>query len=297
MKIGLYNLQPKYKNLALEKIRKYYLDRYDVVEDCYPISASNYDTVYCSSIFEWTPKRYVLPNMITGGTGFNLTAKLPPEIDAVQPHLNFGFTSRGCIRHCKFCVVPQKEGKIRPDGDLLGLWDGKAKEITLFDNNILALPEHFALICEQARQHKLKLDFNQGLDHRLLTPEIVSILASISHHEYRFSFDHPSSLPTVEKAIKLLREGGINRCNWYMLVGFDTTHDEDLMRANYLRDNKQRAYVQRYRTHYSEPFYVGLSRWVNQPHLFVGMTWKEFLDYPRADHKRLKEAISLVDSK
>ena len=116
-------------------------------------------------------------------------------------------------------------------------------------------------------------------------------MATISHAEYRFAFDHPSQLSSVERALELLKHGGINRCNWYMLVGFDTTPEEDLMRANYLRDNNQRAYVQRYETHYNDPFYIGLARWVNQPHLFVGMTWREFLDYPRPDHQRLKEGI------
>jgi hypothetical protein len=176
-------------------------------------------------------------------------------------------------------------------GDLLDLWDGKSKQVTVMDNNILALPDQFALVCKQARENKIKIDFNQGLDHRLLTVEIADLLISISHTEYRFAFDHPSMMATVERAIAILKNKGVNRCNWYVLVGFNTTREDDLMRLNYLRDKGQRAYVQRYETHYHDPFYVGLARWVNQPHLFVGMTWQEFLDYPRADHRRLKDAI------
>lgn len=281
MKIGLYNLEPRYRNLALEKIRKYYTDGGHIVEDCMPIETSKYDTVYCSSLFDWTPKRYVLPSMITGGTGFNLETTLPPEIDAVLPRLNFGFTTRGCIRHCPFCVVPMKEGNIRVEGDLLDLWDGKAKDITLYDNNVLALPEHFAFICNQARENNLRVDFNQGLDHRLLTPEIVDILNSFSHPELHFAFDHPKLINSVDKAITLLQSKGINRCNWYVLVGFGTTFEEDLERLNYLRERKQNAYVQRYKNGKKlDRKYTMLAEWVNQHHIFHGMTWEQFLAHP-----------------
>ena len=292
MRIGIYNLEPKYRNLALEKIRLYYSIRGDTVEDCMPLSNGGYDMVYASSIFDWTRKDYISEQFITGGTGFNLTTKLPPEIDGVQPHLNFGFTTRGCIRKCHFCVVPEKEGYIRREADLLDLWDGKSKQITLFDNNILALPEHFAIVCHQARENKIKLDFNQGLDHRLLTHEIIELMKSISHVEYRFAFDHPLYLPTVERAIDLLQARGINRCSWYVIVGFDTTFKQDLDRVNYLRERNQIAFVQRFKGKKNGKRirlgqnYVALARWVNQHDIFRGMTWEQFLKHP--DNKRYR---------
>jgi len=281
MRIGLYNLEPRFTNLALEKLRKYYSTFADVA-DCSPMEANDFDMVYCSSILDYSNKKYVSPYMVAGGTGFDLTTKLPPEIEGVLPRINKGFTTRGCIRHCKFCVVPEKEGSIHSVGDLIDLWDGESKKVTLYDNNILAMPEHFALICEQARQHKLKLDFNQGLDHRLLTPEIIDIMKSISHHEYRFAFDHPSYLPTVDRAISLLQSKGINRCSWYVLVGYDTTFEQDLFRLNFLRERNQIAFVQRFR---KKGIKIGresvaLARWANQHHIFRGMTWEEFLLHP-----------------
>lgn len=284
MKIGLYNLEPRVKNLALEKLRLYYQGRGDKVADCLPVETNGFDVVYASAIFDWTSQEYVSPQMITGGTGFDLITTLPPEIEAIQPRLNFGFTTRGCIRKCPFCVVPKKEGKIRVVGDLLNLWDGKAKQVVLYDNNILALPEHFAFICEQARQYNLKLDFNQGLDHRLLTSEIIDIMLSIRHHEYRFAFDYPSYVNSVDKALRLLQSKGINRCSWYVLVGFDTTFKEDLFRLNYLRNRNQIAYVQRYRAKKKKKKlgreYVALARWANQHHIYRGMTWEQFLAHP-----------------
>jgi len=279
MRIGLYNLEPKYKNLALEKIRLFYTNHKHTAENCDPFEFSNYDMVYASSIFDFTNKRYIPPNVITGGTGFNLKTVLPSEIDTIEPHLNFGFTSRGCIRKCKFCVVPQKEGYVKATGDLLSLWDGKSKDVVLLDNNILALPDHFDRICRQARENKIRIDFNQGLDHRLLTPELIELMVSISHVEYRFAFDDPAYLPSVENAISLLKAGGINRALWYVLVGFNTSFDDDLMRLNYLRDNNQRAFVQRYRGKDNKltKLHTNLARWVNRHDWFYSLTWDQFL--------------------
>lgn len=280
MKIGLLNLEPKYKNLAIEKLRTYHSRQGDTVEDYFALAP--YDKIYASSIFTFTKKTILPLQAIYGGSGFNLTTVLPPEIDKIKPHLNFGFTTRGCIRHCPFCIVPAKEGNMKVEGDLYDLWDKKARLITLFDNNILAIPQHFEYICLQSLAMRVKLDFNQGLDHRLLTPDIVTLLKSISHKEYHFAFDHPSYIHSVERAISLLQSKGIHRCNWYVLVGFNTTFEEDLWRLNYLKNHNQIAFVQRYRSKDKklEREYVALARWANQHHIFRGMTWEQFIAHP-----------------
>lgn len=288
MKIGIYNLEPQIRNLALEKIRVYYQQKGDVVLPCLPIEKQdNFDIVYASSIFDWSRKDYITPDVITGGTGFDLTTELPPEIEAIEPHINMGYTTRGCIHNCPFCVVRRKEGYIRATGDIVSLWDGRSKVIIVLDNNPLALIEHFNQNCKQLRDYNLKVDWNQGLDHRQLTPEIIDVIQSVRHHELRFAFDHPSYINSVEKAIGLLRSKGINRCSWYVLVGYDTTLMQDLLRLNYLRDRGQIAFVQRYRSKSNPPKIkrnkrelIALARWVNQHHLYRGMTWEQFLEHP-----------------
>ena len=117
---------------------------------------------------------------------------------------------------------------------------------------------------------------------------IVDLMKSISHVEYRFAFDHPSQINTVEKAINLLRKNNINRCSWYVLVGFNTTFEEDLFRLNYLRSLNQNAYVQRYNAT-KDPKYIPLARWANQRHIFNGMTWKQFIE--RKENKRYKVVL------
>lgn len=288
MKIGLYNLEPKYKNLALEKLRIYHSQQGDVVEDYFALNT--YDKVYASSIFTFTNKAYIPQGAICGGSGFDLTTKLPLEIESIKPHLNFGFTSRGCCNKCSFCIVWRKEGDTYIVGTLRDLWDGISKLIVCLDNNILALINHFFEICQESLDLKVTLDFNQGLDHRKLNHEVVKALATISHKEYHFAFDHPSYLKNVDKAINLLQSEGIKRSNWYVLVGFNTTFQEDLDRLNYLKSMGQNAYVQRFKR---EDIYIPLAEWANQHHIFHAMTWEQFLDHPKNRHwkKFIKEAI------
>jgi hypothetical protein len=278
VKIGLLNLEPKYHNYALDKLRVYWLGQGAEVEDYMALAYNSYDRVYCSSIFSWTPKQFLPPNAICGGTGFNLTDHLPADVEEIKPHLNYGFTTRGCIRNCQFCVVPKKEGWIEVVGDLLDLWDGKAKEVTLYDNNILAIPGHFYHICQQAFDNKIRVDFNQGLDHRLITAEIASLLAWIRHPpHYRMAFDHPGHTQSVGQAIDLLQEAGIRECTWYVLVGFNTTPEEDLFRLNYLRDRGQSAFVQRYNM-VTDKRLTLLAQWANQHDMFRTKTWEQFLE-------------------
>jgi hypothetical protein len=292
MNIGLLNLEPKYKNLALEKIRLYYSQQGNNVEDYFALN--HYDKVYCSSIFTFTKKTVVPQGAICGGSGFDLTTSLPPEIEVVKPHKNFGYTSRGCIRDCPFCIVRRKEGFWFAVGDLLDLWDGKTKLVYLLDNNANAYLDHIIMLCEQAIAHSITLDITQGLDHRCLTREQIAWLKKVSHTEYHFAFDDPRYLPSVKRAIDLLQEGGINRSIWYVLVGFNTTFQEDLDRLNYLKERNQNAYVQRF-NQTKDRKYIPLARWANQHHIFQGMTWEQFINRP--ENKKYYQAIKDLDKR
>lgn len=273
----------KIPNLALHKAATYHRCRGDEVVWDYPLMAPVVDLIYVSCVFKENRKAAaeyeVYPYARIGGSGYSLDVVLDDEIEAVKPHINLGFTTRGCNRRCGFCVVSEKEGRVRVVGDLFDLWDGKSKAVTILDNNILqATDDHFGWICHQARVARIKIDFNQGLDWRLLTPEVAETLKATPHiGEWRFAYDHPSMAEGVEHSISLLKEHKINRSTWYVLVGYDTTPVEDLRRLNHLRDMGQTAFVQRYRM---APEYIPLARWANQHHMFVAMTFEQFLRHP-----------------
>lgn len=279
MKVLLIDIDSKISNLALKKIEKYHLDQGDEVMWNMPLFAHLSDKIYVSCVFKKNKKQCKTweTRAEIGGSGYSLSIELPEEIENIKPRINLGFTSRGCIRNCKFCIVPEKEGKIRVVGDLLDLWDGKSKDIVLLDNNILALPDHFKFICKQARDNNIRLDFNQGLDCRLLNQDMVDDLNSIRHKELHFAWDNMSDYPAVREAIDLLQKNRINRCTWLMLTGFNTTIEEDVLRAKYLKSRNQNAYVMRYNNSKRKDL-IPLSRWVNNRAWFQAITWEKFLE-------------------
>ena len=275
----LIDIDSKIPNLALKKLEKYYSQQGSTVYWNMPLMAEWSDVIYVSCIFTLNRDKCIeweaYSNSWIGGSGYDLDITLCDEIEKVNPKINLGFTTRGCNRKCGFCIVPQKEGKIRAVGRLADLWDGESQDVTILDNNILALPEHFKSVCHEAQLWGIRLDFNQGLDHRLLTDEIASELKRTRHkNEYRFAFDHPDSIDSVKVAIKLLGKHGINRAFWYVLVGYDTDVEADLFRLNYLRAERQTVFVQRYK---KDKATIRLAQWANQHHIFPKMTYQEFL--------------------
>lgn len=154
MNILLINIDSvKVPNLALKKIEKYHIDKGDHVTWNMPLMATTADKVYVSCVFKKNKRLAeayeVYSNAVIGGSGYDIKIKLPEEIENIKPRINYGFTSRGCNRKCGFCIVPEKEGREHVVGDLLDLWDGESKEVTVMDNNILALPKHFYKICNR----------------------------------------------------------------------------------------------------------------------------------------------------
>jgi hypothetical protein len=275
LKVLIIDIDSKIKNYALAKVEKYHLEQGDEVVWNLPLYAHLADKIYVSCVFEKNKElaKEWEGRALIGGSGYDLSVKLSDEIEQIKPRINLGFTTRGCIRNCKFCIVPQKEGKIQVVGDLLDLWDGKSKDMVLLDNNILALPQHFKFICQQAKFIDVRLDFNQGLDHRLLTQEIINELNSIRHLELKFAWDDISDENNVKYAINLMNE---KRCTWYVLVNFNTSFEEDLYRTNYLRSRNQNVRIMRYNGKTNEKL-TALNRWTFKKDWFQAVTWEEFL--------------------
>jgi hypothetical protein len=264
MKILIIDIDSKIPNIALKKIEKYYTDKNYNVEWNNPLGKYNSDLIYVSSIFtknKWKCEEWEGIAEI-GGSGYDIKKRLPDEIEKIKPKINFGFTTRGCIRKCPFCIVHEKEGDIRIEGDIYDIWDGKSKNIVLLDNNILAIPEHFMLICKQLKKEKLKIDFNQGLDHRLITDRLAKELLSLEHlKEIRFAFDNVSYKNTVLEALKILKYNGLKDwgSRWYIYIGEKDTFDTVFERMKILHDEKQAVYIMRDEKIYNKPEFVALA--------------------------------------
>ncbi len=216
MKINLVSDIKVDRNFALQKVKLFH-ENDEIIENDLESICSPGTQTYISVIFRKNRAKYEpyegLPNTLIGGSGWDLSTVLPPEIDAIKPHVNYGFTQRGCNRTCGFCVVPQKEGRFHIVGNLRDLWDGTPKaEITLWDNNILLDKDHLRAICAEAKELGVYLDWNQGLDFRLVDEEVVSLLKTVKlvpKTKWRFALDDVASIPLFKEKLDLMRVYGL----------------------------------------------------------------------------------------
>lgn len=272
----------RFPNLALEKVRAYYEAKGKTVISSFrhAFSTETWVSVILERNREAVANLYgEAKNIRIGGSGWDLDNKLPSRIERLRPKLNFGFATRGCIRNCGFCVVPRKEGKIQPEADIYDMWDRKSDSITLLDNNILAHPEHFELICSQLIKEKLKVDINQGLDIRLVTDRSAYLISRLRFPRFaRFALDDPALIPVVRKKLRLLRKYRKgNRYLFLVLTRFNTTFDEDLERLNFLRSEGVQAFVMRYDRSKDDKLANKLANWANGMASFRRYTFEEYV--------------------
>lgn len=256
MLIGLHDAErdhsrskTKYPNYALMKISAWHKAQGDTVEWWQPLK--QYDRVYSSKVFDFTPiDPYLPPDTVKGGTGYGLYNDLPPEIDNTYPDYSIypdcgyavGYITRGCPNHCRWCVVPLKEGNIRSYRRWQDLVRPDTDKLVLMDNNILALDygiEQLAGLIGSG----YRIDLNQGIDARRVTPEVADVLARLDWIRYvRFACDQKSQIEPVLKATELLEKRGVKpyKIFVYLLVTKDLA-DADF-RVKHLR--KFRVYAQ-----------------------------------------------------
>lgn len=287
--IALYNLEPKYKNIALEKIRLFYESQGEEIEDYWVFGS--YDKIYCSSIFTFTDKSQVSDDSICGGSGFDLTTTLPKEIEEMKPKINMGFTTRGCIRKCDFCIVPEKEGNIYVVGDIYDFWDKKSRELIVLDNNILALPNHFKMICQEIRRESLKVDFCQGLDIRLMTEELAYYMTIVRHlKQLHIAWDSVREERKIMKGIKqLLKYKNPQYIMCYVLIGYNSTKEEDLYRIEKLRELRINPFVMPFNK--KDEYRRQFARWVNHKAVFYSVSWEDYGNFSRKKEGKINELI------
>ena len=143
------------------------------------------------------------------------------------------FATRGCIRKCAFCAVPKLEGKTwGPANTVRDLVHPDHKKVVLWDNNILGVPNWREVVAE-LHELKVEVDFNQGLDARLVTEEVAQELAKLRVRPIRMAYDIPGEKKALEKAIPALERAGFNRrrMHVYTLYNFTDTPEGFLQRV------------------------------------------------------------------
>lgn len=290
MNVGLIDVDGhNFPNLALMRISAYHKARGDNVEWAYPIFG-RYDRVYKSKVFTFTPDNYDYYSceIVKGGTGYDIHSKLPEEIDRTNPDytiynikdVSYGFLTRGCSNKCKWCIVPIKEGAVAPYRDIDEVAQGN-KKIILMDNNILASDYGINQLIKISKRG-YKVDFNQGIDARLITDETAKILASVKWIRYiRLACDTRSQIDAILNAHDLLAKYGYNKSVFcYFLI---KDYDDCIQRLNVLRKYKWfDPFGQPYRDFTSNQkipkWQKKMARWMNIKSIYRTIDFSDYLN-------------------
>lgn len=313
MRIGLIDIDynGSFPNIPLMKISAWRKSQGHTVEWYMPFS-ERYDAVYISKVFSWSEDYKDVINadqVFYGGTGYQIRLQDGKEVYSwnafgkkdflctlhfsehfypdysLYPNLTkdtaYGFLTRGCPRGCNFCHVAAKEGrKSYKVANLSEFWNGQ-KNIVLCDPNILACKDWKELL-QQLIDSKANIDFNQGLDIRVMTDEKAEMLSAIKIKEIHFAWDRYQDKDIIIHKLKMFAEkANINphghNAIVYTLVNFDTTIEQDLERIYTLRDMGYWAYVMIYDKEHASQTHRHMARWCNNKRIFA--TTPRFEDY------------------
>jgi hypothetical protein len=283
VRIGLYDADTtRFPNLALMKLAAFHKVRGDEAEWYTP--ERPYEWVYSSKVFTFTDEAQGLPGQtVRSGTGYGNPIDLPDEIEHLCPDYalyeiehSLGFLTRGCPRACEWCFVPAKEGAIRAHADVEEFL--RHPDVVLMDNNVLA-HDHGIQQIEKLARLGVKVDFNQGLDARLIDDGIARRLSKLKWlHPVRLACDRADQITHVGRAVQLLRwhnttprryfcyvlvkdvDDAVERIKFLKGLGVDPFAQPYLDKEGTLPTNEQRA----------------LARWVNHKAEFKSRTWEEY---------------------
>lgn len=318
MQIGLIDVDSKIPNLALMKMSTYYKRLGCKVEFVDNINNSKYDKIYASTIFTKSKEEaeklllFYGDKLEIGGTGWDIEKRLPREIEICKPdydlykaedickrmkgigtkeskmkkatqivNAGMGFTSRGCVRKCAFCFVPKKEGEFRQENSIEEIINPKSNVIILHDNNLTADPQCIDKLHE-IRDRKLIVDINQGCDVRLMNEDIAYAMSEVKHlRSLHYAWDLMGfeeqvleGINTLSKYIKPYK----HMC--FMLVGFNTTFEEDMYRFIKLRELKVDPFVMIYNQK-NDIRLKHFARWVNG-RIYKSCRWDEYIPWIKA---------------
>ena len=293
-KVRLLAADSKIPNLAIMKISTYHKNKGDDVGWYDPLfDYEDTDILYESKIFTFSPEYKYYPinaKIIRGGTGLDIQKKLPDEIEKIT-HLDYSlypdcdysiqFLSRGCIRNCDFCLVRKKEGLIHKV-DPLEL-NPKGKWIMLLDNNFFAYKnwkEHIEIL----KSYNQPIDFNTGIDLRVLTEEQARNLGTLKIKCIHCAWDNYRDKKQVLRGLEILTKYvKPYKITCYVLVGFEHRNivDTDLERVMILKEYGINPFAMGY-IDFDNPNYKktkevkDFCRWVNMKATFKKCTWQEY---------------------
>jgi hypothetical protein len=231
---------------------------------------------------------WVLSQMLEGRKKGKSEASIRASLKYYTDY-SIGFTTRGCFRHCEFCVNRHSKASI-VHSPVDEFFDKDRKKICCLDDNILACASRMDILLDlinRSEKEKMCFEYKQGMDIRLMTDEIASLLSSARYcGDFIFAFDNIKDREIIEKKTELFRKYIPDKtAKFYTFCGFKSQGAEDietvLERISILWKYNCLAYVMRHENHLNAPhpyrgMYTQLARWCNQPAYQKKLTFRVF---------------------
>lgn len=318
LKILLVNVDSRW-NMAIRKMYNFFqkerheVEMLDLCFSGYPhkktkvIDGTGYDEVFVSNIFDINKDNVQVINcnhVVFGGIGSrNPHLQLPCEIENTEPFYfpdedtSYGFITRGCIRKCWFCKVPKYEGDLKEYNSIESIV--KHKKVKFLDNNILAYEKHMEIFKWCLEHPDIKVEFNQGLDFRLVNDENLAALSKLNYMgEYIFAFDEPKYQPVLEKKLVLMKKHISKpwKLKFYIYYHPSMQIKQLIHRAEWCRKNECLPYVMRDVACWdceNKDFLIDYAAYCNQPAMFKKMTFEQFLLIRHKNQKRIENSLKI----
>jgi len=240
--INFYTDSPK-PNLALMRLSAWHKAQGDSISLNMPLMPCDHS--YASVLFDKNIGAFQADEY--GGPAFH-ESKLPPKINTMFPDYtlypidySLGYTFRPCFRNCPFCIVPQLN---HPDTDHHSIWefhDPKFNKICLLNNNTF-FDIRWGETFEEIWDENLTVIDENGYDLRLMDEEKAAALKKTKFKGViHYAWDLMENETKILNGLKIAPKGSV-----YVLIGFNTTQDEDIYRCQKIVEAKHTPYIMPY---------------------------------------------------
>lgn len=217
---------------------------------------------------------------------------------------SIGFLTRGCFRHCPFCINKLENG-VFPYSKLKWFLDNERDQrgrlvrpyIYLWDDNFLASERTiWEPLLQLLIDTKRPFQFRQGLDERMLAQspdgELMAEMLSKSkyHGDFIFAFDNWKDREMIERALKIWKHYNPKKgTKFYLFCGYRQSEDKQELFYKDIFELFERikilmrygcvGYVMRHEDYHNAPLsnlYVQIARWCNQQAFYKKMSFWEF---------------------